>query len=141
MPGIALPPFARTALLLDLDGTLLDIAPTPDAVVVPPHLVADLRALRGWLGGALAIITGRPVEQVDALLGDAPSPANMAARSAMRPASRSAAQPCPRRLPAGPPLPRPSPPPIPAPCWSPRHAASCCITARHPNTAPHCAPR
>jgi trehalose 6-phosphate phosphatase len=65
-----LPPIARAALLLDLDGTLLDIAPTPDAVVVPPDLIASLRALRGRLDGALAIISGRPVEQVEALLPD-----------------------------------------------------------------------
>jgi trehalose 6-phosphate phosphatase len=62
----------RAALLLDVDGTLLDIAPRPDLVVVPPDLVTVLRALRIRLNGALAVITGRPVEQVDALLGDAP---------------------------------------------------------------------
>jgi trehalose 6-phosphate phosphatase len=66
----ALPPIARAALLLDLDGTLLDIAPTPDAVVVPPGLLASLLALRGRLGGALAVVSGRPVEQVEALLAD-----------------------------------------------------------------------
>ncbi len=65
-----LPPIARAALLLDLDGTLLDIAPTPDAVVVPPGLIASLRTLRGRLDGALAVISGRPVEQVEALLPD-----------------------------------------------------------------------
>jgi trehalose 6-phosphate phosphatase len=69
---LTLPPFARAALLLDMDGTLLDIAPTPDAVVVPQGLIADLRALRTRLGGALAVVTGRPIAQVDALLGDAP---------------------------------------------------------------------
>ena len=67
-----LPPIARTALLLDLDGTLLDLAPTPDAVVVPAGLPGMLRALRTLLGDALAIVTGRPVETIDALLGDAP---------------------------------------------------------------------
>ena len=67
-----LPPFSVTALLLDLDGTLLDLAPRPDAVVVPPGLTDTLRVLRDRLDGALGIITGRPVETVDALLGDAP---------------------------------------------------------------------
>jgi trehalose 6-phosphate phosphatase len=62
----------RAALLLDLDGTLLDIAPTPDAVVVPPGLPATLRALRSRLGDAVAVVSGRPVEQVEALLGSAP---------------------------------------------------------------------
>jgi trehalose 6-phosphate phosphatase len=66
----ALPPIARTALLLDLDGTLLDIAPTPDAVVVPAGLIASLRTLRGHLDNALAVISGRPVDQVEALLPD-----------------------------------------------------------------------
>jgi trehalose 6-phosphate phosphatase len=65
-----LPPSA--ALLLDVDGTLIDIAPTPDAVVVPPELLATLHRLRISLEGALAVVTGRPVAQVDALLGSAP---------------------------------------------------------------------
>lgn len=67
-----LPPLARTALLLDLDGTLVDIAPAPDLVVVPPGLIESLRQLRAALGSALAIISGRPVETVDALLRDIP---------------------------------------------------------------------
>jgi len=65
------PPLDRAALLLDLDGTLLDIAPRPDAVVVPPELPRTLCSLRRLLGDAVAVITGRPVEVVDALLGDA----------------------------------------------------------------------
>jgi trehalose 6-phosphate phosphatase len=63
---------AHAALFLDLDGTLLDIAPTPDSVVVPPGLPPSLRALRRRLGDALAVVTGRPVEQIDSLLGDIP---------------------------------------------------------------------
>ncbi len=70
MPTVTLPD--RAALLLDLDGTLLDFAPTPDAVIVPDGLIANLRTIRTRLGGALAIVTGRPIAQVDALLGDAP---------------------------------------------------------------------
>jgi trehalose 6-phosphate phosphatase len=69
--GNAIP--AHAALLLDLDGTLLDIAPRPDAVVVPPELPPSLMALRFRLGGALAVVTGRPVEQVDALLPGIPT--------------------------------------------------------------------
>jgi trehalose 6-phosphate phosphatase len=60
------------ALLLDLDGTLLDIAPTPDSVVVPEGLRHSLAALRVRLGGAVAVVTGRPVEAVDHLLGALP---------------------------------------------------------------------
>ncbi len=67
-----LPELRRTALLLDLDGTLLDLAPVPDGVVVPPGLIDTLRRLRAPLGDALAIITGRPIETIDRLLHDAP---------------------------------------------------------------------
>ena len=70
MPVVSLPPHA--ALLLDLDGTLIDIAPTPDAVVVPPGLLASLDRARRLCGDALAVVTGRPIMQVDALLGPVP---------------------------------------------------------------------
>jgi trehalose 6-phosphate phosphatase len=68
----ALPPYRNTALLLDLDGTLLDLAPTPDSVVVPPGLLDALRTVRDDLAGALAVVTGRAIETIDALLGDVP---------------------------------------------------------------------
>jgi len=56
------------ALFLDFDGTLVDIAPQPDAVIVPAGLVSALEALHGRLGGALALISGRPIAQIDAFL-------------------------------------------------------------------------
>ncbi len=62
-----LPPNA--ALLLDIDGTLLDIAPTPSMVVISPGLPHSLAALTQRLHGAVALVTGRPIDQVDALLG------------------------------------------------------------------------
>jgi len=55
-------------LFLDLDGTLLDIAPAPDKVVVPEGLIHDLGAASIALGGALAIVSGRMLSDVDALL-------------------------------------------------------------------------
>ena len=58
--------------MLDMDGTLLDIAPSPDAVRVEAGLAEALAMLREALGGALAIVTGRPVEQVDALFPGVP---------------------------------------------------------------------
>jgi trehalose 6-phosphate phosphatase len=62
----------RAALLLDLDGTLLDFAPRPELVTVPQGLPETLRRLRVHLGDALAIVTGRPLEQIDALLPGIP---------------------------------------------------------------------
>jgi len=56
------------ALFLDFDGSLVDIAPRPEAVSVPSGLVGTLRTLQGWLGGAVAVISGRPIEQIDAFL-------------------------------------------------------------------------
>ena len=67
-----IPDVGRAAFLLDMDGTLIDIAPTPDSVVVPPGLTDALRALRRRCDNALAVVTGRPIDQVDRLLGDAP---------------------------------------------------------------------
>jgi len=68
---VRLPAPSRAALLLDLDGTLIDIAPRPELVVVPDGLLAALRAARRRLGDALAVVSGRPVAQIDALLPDA----------------------------------------------------------------------
>jgi trehalose 6-phosphate phosphatase len=56
------------AIFLDLDGTLIDIADTPDGVVVPTELVPLLTRLFVGLHGAIAIITGRPVSDVDRFL-------------------------------------------------------------------------
>lgn len=63
------PDLDRTnALFLDLDGTLLEIAETPESVVVPPGLPQLLENLRAELGGAVAIVTGRSIGVVDDLL-------------------------------------------------------------------------
>jgi trehalose 6-phosphate phosphatase len=57
------------ALFLDFDGTLVEIAPTPDAVRPADGLPSTLTELQRRLGGALAVVTGRPVETVDGFLG------------------------------------------------------------------------
>jgi len=63
------PDLDRTfALFLDLDGTLLEIAATPEQVVVSPGLAALLTELSRGLDGALAIVSGRPLGQIDRLL-------------------------------------------------------------------------
>ena len=59
------------ALFLDFDGCIVEIAPTPEAVDVPDGLPSQLVALRGALGGAVAIVSGRPIEQIDGFLGAA----------------------------------------------------------------------
>jgi trehalose 6-phosphate phosphatase len=56
------------ALFLDFDGTMVDIAPLPTAVHVPEPLLGVLRALQGYLGGAIAVISGRPIAQIDEFL-------------------------------------------------------------------------
>jgi trehalose 6-phosphate phosphatase len=56
-----------SALFLDVDGTVLDIAPRPDAVLVPPGLVDALARLSRRLGGALALVSGRPIAELDRL--------------------------------------------------------------------------
>ena len=61
------PPQSPWCLFLDIDGTLLDIAPTPDAVNVDAKLLNLLRRLERACDGAIALITGRPIAAVDAL--------------------------------------------------------------------------
>ena len=56
---------SRVALLLDVDGTLLDIAPTPQEVVVPRELPETLSRVRDRLDGALALVSGRMISEID----------------------------------------------------------------------------
>lgn len=64
-----LPPdlVAGCAVFLDIDGTLLDLAPAPNRVRVDPGLAQLLPAVRRHLGGALALITGRSITDADRL--------------------------------------------------------------------------
>jgi len=59
--------FDGDALFLDIDGTLIDIAPTPESVVVPESLKLSLTRVRNKLGGALAVISGRTLSAIDEL--------------------------------------------------------------------------
>ena len=54
-----------SAVLLDVDGTILDLAPTPLEVVVPPELTVALERLSKRTGGALAFVSGRPLAELD----------------------------------------------------------------------------
>ncbi len=53
------------AILLDIDGTLLDLAPTPREVWVPPGLGETLSRLRDKTSGALALVSGRSLNDID----------------------------------------------------------------------------
>ena len=53
------------AFLLDIDGTLLDLARTPREVWVPPGLAATLHALHDRTKGALALVSGRSLNDID----------------------------------------------------------------------------
>jgi trehalose 6-phosphate phosphatase len=57
----------RTALFLDVDGTLLDLAPRPGAVSVPSSLIDSLAGIEMALGGALALVSGRSIDELDRL--------------------------------------------------------------------------
>jgi trehalose 6-phosphate phosphatase len=59
---------AAAALFLDFDGTLAPIAPRPQDVCVPAWVRPVLHGLLAELGGAVAIVSGRPVAQLDAFL-------------------------------------------------------------------------
>ena len=68
-PDAALPkPRPDWALFLDIDGTLLDIAARPDEVAVPDTLAPTLARVKSWLGGALAIASGRTLAEIDRLM-------------------------------------------------------------------------
>lgn len=70
-----LPPPALSAaghcLLLDFDGTLVDLVDRPDAVSVDDALVALLQRLLGTFEGRLALVSGRSVAQIEGFLGNA----------------------------------------------------------------------
>ena len=55
------------ALFLDVDGTLLDLAERPDEVVTPAGPRCDAGEAERKLAGALALISGRPIEDLDRL--------------------------------------------------------------------------
>jgi trehalose 6-phosphate phosphatase len=69
--GIAMqkmPPLAADwAFFLDVDGTLLEHAERPDAVRAQPPVLQLLEALRRGTGGALALISGRAIADLDRL--------------------------------------------------------------------------
>ncbi|MEA2916850.1 MAG: trehalose 6-phosphate phosphatase [Bradyrhizobium sp.] len=63
------------ALLLDIDGTLLDLAPTPREVWVPPGLAKTLNRLLEKTSGALALVSGRSLNDIDLIFAPEQFPA------------------------------------------------------------------
>lgn len=61
-----MPPVSEnTALFLDIDGTLLDLARTPERVKVPRELLRSLERVTQRLSGAVAFVSGRSLESID----------------------------------------------------------------------------
>lgn len=69
-----LPPVDRAAFFLDFDGTLIDIAATPDGVHVPGDLGALLNSLSARADGALALVSGRSAADVAGHLAEFDDP-------------------------------------------------------------------
>jgi len=65
---------SNVSLFLDFDGTLVDMAPSPDGIRVAPELPDLLRSLAEKLDNRLAIISGRSLIDLDKWLG----PVNLA---------------------------------------------------------------
>lgn len=57
------------ALFVDFDGTLVEIASAPDAIVVPSGMAADLEELGDRLLGRVALISGRALDDIERHLG------------------------------------------------------------------------
>ncbi|WP_425479214.1 trehalose-phosphatase [Pseudoxanthomonas composti] len=66
---------AGCALFLDVDGTLLDFAPTPDEVALPEGALPVITRLSELLGGALALVSGRPLHELDRVFAPLQLPA------------------------------------------------------------------
>lgn len=60
---------AHWALFLDIDGTLVAFCDDPDAVRAPPGLHATLARLHHDLDGAVAPVSGRPINDIDRIFG------------------------------------------------------------------------
>jgi len=75
VPSSLVPHLSQTAVLLDIDGTLLDLMPTPREVWVPPGLAKTLNRLHKRTGGALALVSGRSLNDIDLIFAPDQFPA------------------------------------------------------------------
>jgi trehalose 6-phosphate phosphatase len=62
-------PAGHWCLFLDVDGTLLELADHPQAVAVEPHLMPLIERLRAAANGAVALVSGRTISDLDSLFG------------------------------------------------------------------------
>jgi trehalose 6-phosphate phosphatase len=76
---------ATTALFLDVDGTLLEFREDPAAVSADESLVELLVSLCAMLDGALSLVSGRPVADIDRIFAPAVLPAAGAHGAELRP--------------------------------------------------------
>jgi trehalose 6-phosphate phosphatase len=65
VPHLLVPHLSETAILLDIDGTLLELKPTPREVFVPEGLSATLHGLIEKTSGAMALVSGRSLNDID----------------------------------------------------------------------------
>src|SRR6266850_2182145 len=75
VPRSLVPHLSQSAILLDIDGTLLDLAPTPREVWVPPGLAKTLNRLVQRTNGALALVSGRSLNDIDLIFAPDQFPA------------------------------------------------------------------
>src|SRR5215475_7750980 len=75
VPHLLVPHLNETAVLLDIDGTLLDLAPTPREAWVPPGLAKTLNGLLERTSGALALVSGRSLNDIDLIFAPEQYPA------------------------------------------------------------------
>jgi trehalose 6-phosphate phosphatase len=75
VPHLLVPHLKETAILLDIDGTLLDLMPTPREVWVPPGLRETLNGLVNKTSGALALVSGRSLNDIDLIFAPQEYPA------------------------------------------------------------------
>jgi trehalose 6-phosphate phosphatase len=75
VPSSLVPHLSETAVLLDIDGTLLDLAPTPREVWVPPGLAKTMHRLHQRTNGALALVSGRSLNDIDLIFAPDQFPA------------------------------------------------------------------
>ena len=79
------------AVLLDVDGTILDIAPTPHAVNVPETLLKTLALVGERTHGAIALVSGRPIANLDLIFAPLLLPAIGGHGAEIRPDPRQGA--------------------------------------------------